>query len=118
MCEDLLRNDSATSPSPPLFPPPAPSPSPSPCPFNFSYDDDIIDAIPNVIPIPTPDLQVQQQPSQQQVQHSVIRRPRFISHPNGTILCVLNQKRGSILLDTSLEQSLFESVSLESHSQV
>ena len=36
MCEDLLRNDSATSPSPPLFPPPAPSPSP--CPFNSSYD--------------------------------------------------------------------------------
>ena len=61
MCAALLH-DSHTSPPPPLFPPPAPSPSP--CPFNFSYDDDSTEATPDVIPVPTLDLQVQQQPSQ------------------------------------------------------
>ena len=110
MCAALLH-DSGTSSPPPLFPPSAPSPSP--CPFNFSYDDDSIEATPDVIPVPTPDLQVQQQPSQHQVQ----RCPQFISHPNGTILCVLNRKRGSMTVDTSSKKSLFRSVALELHSR-
>ena len=104
-------DDSGTSSPPPLFPPSAPSPSPYP--FNFSYDDDSTEATPDVIQVPTLDLQVQQQPSQLQVQ----RCPQFISHPNGTILCVLNRKRGSMMVDTSSKKSLFRSVALDLHSQ-
>ena len=59
----------------------------------------------SVIPIPilTPGLQFQHHIPQQQVQRSVVYQPSFISFPHGTILCVLNQKRGSMLLDPSWE---------------
>ena len=79
--------------------------------INFSYDDDVIEATPDVIPIPTPNLQVHQQLSQQYVQRSAMCRPSYICYPQGTILCVLNRKRGSMLLDNSSEQTLFASLS-------
>ena len=43
--------------------------------------------------------------------------PQFISHPDGTILCVLNRKRGSMMVDTSSKKSLFRWVASDLHSQ-
>ena len=54
-CEALVQKDSATSSSPPLFPPPAPSPPPIP--FNFSHSV-VTDPVPNPIPSSDPSISI------------------------------------------------------------
>ena len=95
----LLRR---TSPPSPLFPPLALSPPPIPLNFFHSVvTDPVTNPIPSYDPssepssnpsifIPTPNLQVQQQTSQQQVQRNALCQPSYICFPHGTILCVLN----------------------------